>query len=360
MDGGTSRVEPGERVIACRWRHMELETSEELVRWIEAEGLSPMTLLDIRLPRGAADAPSGRSRAPKTVKPIKMVWGVQDLESEGERERFLAWPVVAEGVTLLRTEGELDPYEECHVTVLEGSGVAFRLEAGGVVDLHCTRCVIGTPTARARKAKPRPHHGELHLELDVTSITMQQVRSWLGIPTEMPLVDRRGSVASDDVGVLGGRRLTFGPAPERSWLWVASDSASRLSLSRGKWSSDEFWSTVWRRARLVPGVKSISSRDLVTEPAAWPLSRRPSPRPKCGPTYSSSCVTIEPWSARVRELGRALPGGDVGTGPRRADHRPSRRAHAGRLTLWPYRSWRRDLDRRMQRSRARERSHLSA
>ncbi len=63
---------------------MEFETNDALVRWMQDEGLSPFTLLKI------SPKPTAKPKKPASA---TMEWGLEDLEHEGAREKFLAWRV---------------------------------------------------------------------------------------------------------------------------------------------------------------------------------------------------------------------------------------------------------------------------
>lgn len=101
---------------------MDFETNEALVRWMEAQGLSPFTLLKL--------SPKPTGTAKKVPASVVMEWGLEDLEHEADREKFLAWRVTAEEIEVFRGEGKLDPFEECHTELGDGAGIDVQLEAG--------------------------------------------------------------------------------------------------------------------------------------------------------------------------------------------------------------------------------------
>src|SRR5690349_7358827 len=113
---------------------MEFETNEALVDWMQDEGLSPFALL--KLTPKPPGKPPGKPPAKPSAKPKKtpasvvMEWGVQDLEHEGDRDKFLAWRVTAEEIEVFRSEGAIDTSEECNTELGEGPGIDLRFEVG--------------------------------------------------------------------------------------------------------------------------------------------------------------------------------------------------------------------------------------
>lgn len=260
---------------------MDFETNEQLVRWMEDQGLSPFTLL--KLSPKPAPPSKAKSKAKKAPSSVVMEWGLEDLENESDREKFLAWRVTAEDIEVFRGEGTLDPFEECHTELGDGPGIDIRLEAGGTLELRCARLVIGEPVNRSRKGRPRPHHGEVNLDIDLSEATWELVRGWLGIPkqlrtrrhhTEEPVDAEAKPRARDDIG--------FVDSAGHNLIWVGVEK-NRLHISRGKWAPDELWLELWSRINSVPGVTRISSRDLVCEPGAWPEQPPPKPAPQVWP-----------------------------------------------------------------------------
>lgn len=75
---------------------MEFETKAALVRWMEDEGLSPFTLLKV--------TPKPTAKTKKLPASVVMEWGLEDLEHEGDREKFLTWRVTAEDIEVFKTE----------------------------------------------------------------------------------------------------------------------------------------------------------------------------------------------------------------------------------------------------------------
>lgn len=262
----------------------ELTTGDALVAWMEDEGLSPFTLLKI----SPKLTPSARKTLPKQ---LKMEWGVLDLEHEGEREKFMAWPVVAEGITRLAGDGELDPFEECQLELAEAKrGIAIRLEAGGTLELACARLVIGAPVTRTRKGRPRPHHGELTLMRALKGVSLGQLRGWLGVPRDAVAV-QRGKRLDDDAPCKTGMHVAFEDAQAHPLLWLSVQSAASFTVARGKWASDALWSEVWSKARVLPEVSSMLSRDLRCAPAEWPAAPPPKPAPQVWPDrFGAACA----------------------------------------------------------------------
>lgn len=260
---------------------MDFETNEALVRWMEDQGLSPFTLLKLSPKPAPKSKPKGKAKqAPPSV---VMEWGLEDLENESDREKFLAWRVMAEEIEVYRGEGALDPFEECHTELGDGPGIDIRLEAGGTLELRCARLVIFEPVKRSRKGRPRPHHGEVNLDVDLSQATWGQVRSWLGIPAELLHVRHHTEEAVDaKTQPRAGDDVVFVDSAMRHLIWVGVQT-NRLHISRGKWAPDELWLELWSRANGVPGVTCISSRDLVCEPGAWPAQPPPKPAPRVWP-----------------------------------------------------------------------------
>jgi hypothetical protein len=260
---------------------MDLETNEQLVRWMEDQGLSPFTLLKLSpKPTPTSKSKGKAKRAPSRV---VMEWGLQDLENETDREEFMAWRVTAEEIEVFRGEGTLDPFEECHTELGQGPGIDIRLEAGGSLEFRCGRLVIGEPVKRSRKGRPRPHHGEVNLDIDLSKATWRLVRGWLGIPTDLECVDQ-GTEKTVDAKTKprAGDHIVFVDGARHDLVWVGVET-NRLHISRGKWASDELWLGLWSRINSVPGVTRISSRDLVCEPGAWPEQPPPKPSPQVWP-----------------------------------------------------------------------------
>lgn len=260
---------------------MDFETNEVLVRWMEDQGLSPFTLLKLSPKPAPNSKPKGKAK--KLPSSVVMEWGLEDLENESDREKFLAWRVTAEEIEVFRGEGTLDPFEECHTELGDGPGIDIRLQAGGTLELRCGRLVIGEPVNRSRKGRPRPHHGSVNLDVDLSKATWALVRGWLGIPTELGCVRHHTEIpvaateklkAKDDVVIVDGA------GHHLVWFGVEQD---RLHISRGKWATDELWLELWSRINGVPGVTVISSRDLVCAPGEWPEQPQPKPAPQVWP-----------------------------------------------------------------------------
>jgi hypothetical protein len=276
---------------------MDFETNEALVRWMEDQGLSPFTLLKL--------TPKPSAKAKKVPASVAMEWGLEDLEHEGEREKFLAWRVTAEEIEVFRGEGKMDPFEECHTELGDGAGIDVRLEAGGTLVLRCARLVVSDePMERSRKGRPRPHHGEVKLDIELSTATWAQVREWLGIPVELALSRHRtlepipaeASPRNDD-------HVTVVDAAGHHLVWVGV-GANRLHISRGKWAPDELWSNLWSRITSVPGVTCISSRDLVCPPGTWPEQPPPQPAPQVWPNVFG--VTCDFDGMTLDDLRQAL------------------------------------------------------
>jgi hypothetical protein len=255
---------------------MEFETNEALVRWMEDQGLSPFTLLKV--------SPKPTAKGKKVPASVVMEWGLEDLEHEGDREKFLAWRVTAEEVEVFGGEGKMDPFEECHTELGDGTGIDVRLEAGGTLVLRCARLVVGDePVERSRKGRPRPHHGEVNLDIELSTATWQKVREWFGIPAKLACARHLTVEAIDaEAKLRDGDQVTFDDSAGHNLLWMGV-GANRLHISRGKWASDELWSELWSRINSVPGVTRISSRDLVCAPGAWPEQPPPKPAPQVWP-----------------------------------------------------------------------------
>lgn len=270
---------------------MDFDTNEALVRWMEDQGLSPFTLLKLSpKPEAKSETKSKaktktktKSKAKKAPPSVVMEWGLEDLENESDREKFLAWRVTAEEVEVFRGEGTLDPFEECHTELGEGPDIDIRLEAGGSLELRCARLVIGEPVERSRKGRPRPHHGEVNLSIDLATATWGQVRGWLGIPTELACVRHRKEEVIDSKARPQARdHMVIVDNAGHNLLFLGVET-NRLNISRGKWATDELWQALWSRINSVPGVTSISSRNLVCEPGAWPEQPPPKPAPQVWP-----------------------------------------------------------------------------
>lgn len=262
---------------------MEFDSNDALMRWMEHEGLSPFTLLKI--------SPKPTATGKKLPASVSMEWGVEDLEYEGDRQRFSAWSITAADVIAYRVEGALDRFEECHAELHEGSGIDVRLDAGGTLWLRCGRLVVGDDAVeRLRKSRPRPHHGEFHMELDFSSTTLGELRGWLGIPDELVCLRHRTTdVLTADSKVSDAAHAHFVDAAEHSQLWL-SVNGKRLTISRGKWAEDVLWELVWSRIRSVPGVTRISSRNLVSPPNVWPSQPPRKPLPEVWPyVFSVKC-----------------------------------------------------------------------
>ena len=255
---------------------MDFETNDALVQWMEDQGLSPFTLLKL--------TPKPTAKGKKAPASVVMEWGLEDLEYEGEREKFLVWRVTAEEIEVFRGEGKMDPFEECHTELGEEAGIDVRLEAGGTLVLRCARLVVSDePLERTRKGRPRPHHGEVNLDIELAAVTWRQLRGWLGIPTDLGCVRHLTLEAVDAKAKLQDRdEVTIVDSDGRCLLWVGV-GADRLHISKGKWSSDELWSDLWSRITSVPGVTRISSRDLVCPPGSWPAEPPPKPAPQVWP-----------------------------------------------------------------------------
>lgn len=277
---------------------MELDTNAALVRFLEDEGLSPFTLLKLT-PKPTA---TGKKRPASVV----MEWGLQDLDHDGDRERFLAWRVTVEEPEIFRSEGALDPFEECDIHTIgdeEAAGIDLRLEAGGSLFLRCRRLVVSDePTARLRKGRPRPHHGVIDLELDTQDLTWGQVRAWLAIPQALVCLQHRTNVVIEaDVAVRAATNVKIVDDAGNDLVWLSVPS--RLCISRGKWASDDLWSTIWSRVTAVPGVTQISSRTLVCPPGAWPARPPPKPKPQVWPdVYGVTCDFATLTFAELRAL----------------------------------------------------------
>lgn len=262
---------------------MELESNDALVRWMEHEGLSPFTLLKI--------TPKPTATGKKLPPSVTMEWGVEDLEHEGDREKFSAWIVSAEGLATYRVVGDLDRFEECHTELGDGPGIDVRLEAGGTLHLRCDRLVVrDEPVERLRKGQPRPHHGELHLELDLTDVTVGELRGWLGVPTQLVCHRQRSTdVLANDSGAreLDHAQLVDDAGHPQIWLSLHGE---RLTVARGKWATDALWNHVWTLVPKVPGVTRITSRDWVGTPELWPSEPPPKPKPQVWPNvYGVTC-----------------------------------------------------------------------
>jgi hypothetical protein len=276
---------------------MEFESNDALVRWMEDEGLAPFTLLKVS-PKPTV---TGRKLPPSVV----MEWGLEDLEYEGDREKFLAWRVTAEEIAVFRCDGTLDRFEECNADLGDGSNIDLRLEAGGKLVLRCQRLVVSDePVERFRKGRPRPHHGEVNLELDLSRVTWGAVRGWLRIPTELSC--RRHltlEVVGDHATPIDAKNVTLVDAAGHNHVWLAVES-NRLTISRGKWAPDELWTRIWSQLTSVPGVTSISSRDLVCPPGTWPEQPPRKPAPQVWPdVYGVACDFAE---LTLDELRRCL------------------------------------------------------
>lgn len=267
---------------------MEFETNEALVDWMQDEGLSPFALL--KLTPKPPGKPPGKPPAKPSAKPQKppasvvMEWGVQDLEHEGDRDKFLAWRVTAEEIEVFRSEGAIDTSEECNTELGEGPGIDLRFEVGGTLLLRCARLVVSDkPVERFRKSQPRPHHGEFILTLDPSAFTWATFRKHLGIPAELATLKHLELTPVDkDAGPRDVKQVTIMDSAKHSHVWLGVEG-NRITVAHGKWASDELWATIWAKGRKVPGVTQISSRDLVTAPADWPESPPPKPAPQVWP-----------------------------------------------------------------------------
>lgn len=187
---------------------MQFETNDALVRVMEDEGLGPFTLLKVT-PKPTA---KGRSVPASVV----MEWGVADLEYEGDRERFMAWRVTAEGIEIFRGEGELDRFEECSIELGDAGGIDLRLEAAGMP----ATLTLGDVARRAGRVS-----GVFHDEKAKPIVHVN--------------VDLRE-------GALGSRRAR------------ACD--------------DVMWVAVWRAPERLPGVVERNSRTTCSPPDPWPDS----------------------------------------------------------------------------------------
>ena len=274
---------------------MEFETNDTLVRWMEDEGLSPFTLLKL--------SPKPTAKAKKPPASVVMEWGLEDLEHEGDREKFLAWRVTAEEIEVFRSEGTLDRFEECHTELGDGAGIDLRLEAGGTLLLRCARLVVsGEPVERFRKGQPRPHHGEFILELDPPSFTWAALRGWLGIPPELSSIEHLSDVRLDDSArPSDAKNVSVDDDLGHSQVWLSAEG-KRVTVARGKWATDELWNTIWSKGRSVPGVTRISSRDLVAAPEDWPASPPRKPAPQVWPdVFGVTCDFAELTLDDLRE-----------------------------------------------------------
>ena len=257
---------------------------------MQDEGLSPFTLLKI--------SPKSVAKPKKLPASVTMEWGLEDLEYEGAREKFLAWRVTAEKIEEFRSDGELDRFEECH-TELGGqtTGIDLRLEAGGALRLRCERLIVADePVERFRKGQPRPHHGEFSLELGLSTLTWRELREQLAIPSELSCI-RHGArtPVGDDVLAADEALVTMVDYQQHEHVWL-SVNGKRVTVARGKWATDELWSHLWSKGRLVPGVTLMASRDLACAPADWPEQPPRKPLPQVWPDVFGVTCDFEPLS----------------------------------------------------------------
>lgn len=203
--------------------------------------------------------------------------------------------MVAEDIEVFRSEGALDKFEECHTELGEGDGIDVRLEAGGTLFLRCGRLVVSDAAVeRFRKGKPRPHHGEFTLELELSAVTFADLRGWLGIPPELSYLRQLTlEPLAEQLKPSEAKHATLVDAAGHTQLHLITHG-NRLGVSRGKWATDELWSRVWSRGKRVPGVTGISSRNLVSAPDAWPEQPPPKPAPRVWPNvYGVTCDFAE-------------------------------------------------------------------
>lgn len=266
---------------------MEFETNAALVLWLQDQGLSPFTLLKL--------SPKPTAKPKKLPTSVTMEWGLEDLEHEGDREKFLAWRVTAEDLEVFRSEGELDRFEECHTELgSREKGIDLRFEAGGALSLRCARLVVvDEPVERFRKGQPRPHHGEFSLELELETLTWQELREQLEIPNELSCI-RHLKLTPVGSGVRAAAEphvvMVDREGHEQVWLSV---NGRRVTVSRGKWATDELWEHIWSQGRLVPGVTLMASRDLVCAPTDWPEQPPRKPLPQVWPNVFGVACQFE-------------------------------------------------------------------
>lgn len=258
---------------------MQFDSTDPLVLWMEDEGLSGFALLKL--------TPRPTKTGRKLPAQVVMEWGVEDLEHEGDREKFMVWRVTAEGAAEYRCEGAIDLHEQCTVALGKGPGIDLRLEVGATITLRCQRLVVDEPRFRLREGKPRPYHGQVDLDVDLAGVTLGQMREWLRIPAALTSLARGGGVELD-TPLAELEQVTIVDERGHALVWLGMHYG--MHVARGKWASDALWSRVWAALPQMPGLTRIRSRNWFGAPADWPASPPPKPIPQVWPdVYGVTC-----------------------------------------------------------------------
>jgi len=269
---------------------IRLQSTEELVAWMFDEYLSELVLLRVK--------PKPRKRRGKPPSEVVFEWGLEDLEYEGERDKYFAWRLTAEGVTHYTLAGELDLEEE--LTVAEHSSeapIGFTMNVGGQLTVGCEALLVEELKPKYRKARPRPWPHDFDLRSTKKDLTVGDLVAAFNLPeadevSVKGVRDGRAATASESLVSLARQIQAYMVSkPKRELVvFTVEDSSNsvRLGIQRRDGATDEEWHRVWQVPTKLPQVTETWSRTLVCPPDPWPPSapepREPKPRREQGST----------------------------------------------------------------------------
>jgi len=250
-----------------------LTSNAQFLRYAEDEYLSEFHLRALKpKPRSA----SSSARLPESV---TFEWG--QVAGNGKLQAYIA---TATGVTRWSLDGEWDKHAvvEFGLTTTK-SGISFWQKVPGLLQLDCAALTIERGGIK-RYTPPPEIRPDNFLVGGPQEVTWNQLREWLGVPSDYVLHDQTGDKltpldpASFDTPITGPYYMptrvqaVATPKSEKPWLWVMwmlgiGTVGHYLSINRG--TCDD---ASWARAVRLPqhlGPTDVMSGTVKCSSATW-------------------------------------------------------------------------------------------